>query len=193
MAAYRRRERKPRLEYVPSLAPEVEPALLAGGFEVEGRLPLMTYEGAGVDAPTPDGIELVEARSDDELRGVATVQWEAYGESGALPQRVVEGLRRTIEAGGVAVLARGGATKEPAGGGLCTGPHEGATELTSIGVRNSFRRRGIAEAMARRLAREMHARDNDGVFLMAAGEREAQIYERAGFATVSEILHISAA
>ena len=193
MAAYRRRERKPRLEYVPSLAPEVEPALLAGGFEVEGRLPLMTYEGAGVDAPTPDGIELVEARSDDELRGVATVQWEAYGESGALPQRVVEGLRRTLEAGGVAVLARDGATKEPAGGGLCTGPYEGATELTSIGVRNSFRRRGIAEAMARRLAREMHSRGNDGVFLMAAGEREARIYERAGFATVSEILHISAA
>jgi ribosomal protein S18 acetylase RimI-like enzyme len=192
VAAYSRRERKPRLEYVPSLAPEVEPALLARGFEVEGRLPLMTYEGAGADAPTPDGIELVEARSDDELRGVATVQWEAYGETGELPQRVVEGLRRTVEAGGVAVLARDGATKEAAGGGLCTGPYE-ATELTSIGVRNSFRRRGIAEAMARRLAREMHSRGNDGVFLMAAGEREARIYERAGFTTVSEILHISAA
>ena len=46
--------------------------------------------------------------------------------------------------------------------------------------------------MTRRLAREMHARGNDSVFLMAAGEREAQIYERAGFTTVSEILHISA-
>ena len=192
MAAYRRRERKPRLEYVPSLAPEVEPALLAGGFEVEGRLPLMTYDG-GADAAAPDGIELIEARSDDELRGVASVQWEAYGESGALPQRVVEGLRRTLEAGGVVVLARDEATKEPAGGGLCTGPHEGATELTSIGVRNSFRRRGIAEAMTRWLAREMRSRGNDGVFLMAAGEREARIYERAGFATVSEILHISGA
>jgi ribosomal protein S18 acetylase RimI-like enzyme len=189
--AYRRRERKPRLEYVPSLASKVEPALLAAGLEVEGRLPLMTYDGSA-DAPTPDGIELIEARSDDELRGVASVQWEAYGESGALPQRVVEGLRRTLQAGGVAVLARDSATKEPAGGGLCTGPHQGATELTSIGVRNSFRRRGIAEAMARWLAREMHSRGNDGVFLMAAGEREARIYERAGFATVSEILHISA-
>jgi ribosomal protein S18 acetylase RimI-like enzyme len=189
--AYRRRERKPRLEYVPSLASKVEPALLAAGFEVEGRLPLMTYDG-GADAPTPDGIELIEARSDDELWGVGSVQWEAYGESGALPQRVVEGLRRTLQAGGVAVLARDDATKEAAGSGLCTGPHQGATELTSIGVRNSFRRRGIAEAMARWLAREMRSRGNDGVFLMAAGEREARIYERAGFATVSEILHISA-
>jgi ribosomal protein S18 acetylase RimI-like enzyme len=188
--AYRARERRPRLEYIPSLAPEVERVLLAAGFEVEGRLPLMTYAG-GADVLTLDGIELIEARSDDELRGVAAVQWEAYGESGTLPQRVVDGLRRSVDAGAVVVLARDAATGEPAGGGLCTGAYEGATELTSIGVREPFRRRGIAEAMAGWLAREMHGRGNDGVFLMAAGEREARIYERAGFETVSEILHIS--
>jgi len=190
VAGYRERERTPRLEYVPSLAPEVEPALVAAGFTVEGRLPLMTYTG-GADAPAPAGIELLDARSDDELHGVAAVQWEAYGESGPVPQHPVDGLRRTLEAGGVVVLARDAGTREAAGGGLCTAPHEGATELTSIGVRESYRRRGIAEAMTRRLAREMHARGNDAVFLMAAGDDETRIYERAGFATTSEILHIS--
>jgi ribosomal protein S18 acetylase RimI-like enzyme len=189
--AYRRRERAPRLEYIPSLAPAVEPELVAGGFAVEGRLPLMTFVG-GTDAPPPDGFELVEADSEEDLRGVASVQWEAYGESGAVPQRAVDGLRRTLEAGGLVVLARDTETGEAAGGGLCTGPYEGATELTSIGVRERFRRRGIAEALTRRLAREMAARGNDGVFLMAAGPGEARIYERAGFAIVSEILHISA-
>jgi ribosomal protein S18 acetylase RimI-like enzyme len=189
--AYRQRDRKPRLEYIPSLAPAVEPALVSAGFDVEGRLPLMTYDG-GPDAAAPEHIEIVEARSEEELSGVASVQWEAYGESGELPQRVVDGLRRTSESGGLVVLARDAATQEPAGGGLCTGPYEGATELTSIGVRDSFRRRGIAEAMTRWLAREMQARGNDSVFLMAAGEREARIYERAGFTTVSDILHISA-
>jgi ribosomal protein S18 acetylase RimI-like enzyme len=169
----------------------VEPALLSAGFEVEGRLPLMTYAGDRGES-APEGIELVAAVSEDELRGVATAQWEAYGESGPVPQRTVDGLRRTLEAGGLIVLARDVATGEPAGGGLCTGPYEGASELTSIGVREAFRRRGIAEAMTRRLAREMHARGNDGVFLMAAGKAEARIYERSGFATVSEILHISA-
>ena len=64
--------------------------------------------------------------------------------------------------------------------------------VAAVYVRPEFRRRGIAEALTRRLASEMHARGNDGVFLMAAGDREARIYERAGFATVSEILHISA-
>jgi ribosomal protein S18 acetylase RimI-like enzyme len=168
----------------------VEQALLAAAFEVEGRLPLMTYGGA-TQASAPTGIELVEARSEEELRGVASSQWEAYGESGALPQSAVDGLHRTTEAGGLVVPARDAATREPAGGGLCTGPYEGATELTSIGVREAFRRRGIAEAMTRWLAQAMHARGNDAVFLMAAGKREAQIYERAGFRTTSDILHIS--
>src|SRR6266511_4519559 len=112
------------------------------------------------DAPPPDGIDLVDADSGEDLRGVANVQWEAYGESGAVPQRAVDGLRRTVEAGGLVVLARDAETREPVGGGLCTGPYEGATELTSIGVRECFRRRGIAEAMTRRLAREMQGRGN---------------------------------
>jgi ribosomal protein S18 acetylase RimI-like enzyme len=189
--AYRGRGRKPRLEYIPLLAPAVEPALLGAGFAIEGRLPLMTFSGGGTDTPPPEGIEVLEARSEDELRGAAAVQWEAYGESGSVPQRAVDSLRRTVEAGGLVVLARDATTQEPAGGGLCTGPYESATELTSIGVREPFRRRGIAEAMTRWLAREMHARGNDGVFLMAAGDAEARIYERAGFTTTSEILHIS--
>ena len=190
--AYRARARKPRLEYVSSLAPAVEPALLAAGFEVEGRLPLMVYRG-GVEKPVPDGIEVLAATTDDELRGVAAVQWEAYEESGPVPERAVDGLRRTLEARGLVVLARDAVTGEPAGGGLCTSPHEGATELTSIGVRERYRRRGIAEAMTRLLAREIQARGCDGVFLMADGPPEERIYARAGFVTISDILHISRA
>jgi ribosomal protein S18 acetylase RimI-like enzyme len=188
--AYRTRSRRPRLEYVAALAPAVEPALVAAGFTVEGHLPLMIYRGTG-DQAAVDGIELVTATSDEELRGVAAVQWEAYGESGSLPERAVAGLRGTLADGGVVVLARDAATGEAAGGGLCTGPHEGTTELTSIGVRERFRRRGIAEAMARHLGQELRERGNDCVFLMAAGEAEERIYARAGFATVSTILHIS--
>ena len=82
-------------------------------------------------------------------------------------------------------------THEPVGGGLCTGPHDGATELTSVGVREPFRRRGIAEAMTRSLARRMEAQGCDCIFLMADSERVAEIYARAGFETISEVLHIS--
>ncbi len=41
MTAFAARSRRPRLEYVSRLAPAVEPALLAAGFAVEDRLPLM--------------------------------------------------------------------------------------------------------------------------------------------------------
>jgi ribosomal protein S18 acetylase RimI-like enzyme len=187
--AYRTRARLPRLEYVAALAPAVEPALVAAGFAAEGRLPLMVFRGEHEFSPV-DGVELALAQSDEELRGVAAVQWEAYGERGPLPERAVASLRATLANGGLVVLARDSSTGEAAGGGLCTGPHDGATELTSIGVREGFRRRGIAEAMTGRLAQELRARDNDCVFLMAAGAAEERIYARAGFATIGTILHI---
>jgi GNAT superfamily N-acetyltransferase len=189
VAAYRTRDRKPRLEYVPSLAPAIEPALLAAGFEVEGRLPLMTFDDEARLA-APEGVELVAPATDDEYRGAAMVQWEAYAESEPLPESAGDGLRRTAEAGGVVVLARDALTREPAGAGLCTAPHEGITELAAIGVRESFRRRGIAAAMASWLAHAALGKGMTLVFLMAHGRDEARIYARAGFVEHGEVLHI---
>ena len=189
--AYRARDRKPRLEYIPKVAPAVEPALVDAGFEVDARLPLMVHESRDDPSATdPVGIELLFPGTDAELRGVATVQWEAYEEKGPVPEHAVTALRRTIEAGGSIVLARDAATREPAGAGVCTAPHAGVTELTSIGVRAPFRRRGIAEGMTRWLARRVRTSGVDRIFLMADTERVAQIYARAGFRTVSEVLCI---
>jgi ribosomal protein S18 acetylase RimI-like enzyme len=190
VAAYRERNRMPRLEYVPAVAPAVEPALVAGGFSVEARTPLMIYTGGGAPRSVA-GIELVAPESDDDLRGAATAQWEAYDEAGPVAERAVESLRRTVDAGGIVVLARDAATRKPAGAGTCTAPTAGTSELTSVGVRACFRRRGIAQAMAHWLAEQIATRDVDCVFLMAESEREERIYARAGFETVSEVLHIS--
>jgi hypothetical protein len=52
--AFRRRGRVPRLEFLPAVAPAVEPALLAGGFTVEARLAVMTCAvGAASPARSP--------------------------------------------------------------------------------------------------------------------------------------------
>lgn len=190
VAAYRERVRRPRLEYVPAVAPDVEARLLRAGFEVEARTPLMTY-GPAEPPPVPEGIELVAPGADDELRAAAAVQWEAYEETGPVAEHAVTGLRRTLDAGGIVVLARDAATGEPAGAGLCTGPHEGSTELAAVGVRPAFRRRGIAAAMTGWLATRAATQGLDNVFLMAESEVEARIYARAGFRAVSEVLHIS--
>lgn len=189
--AYARRGRTPRLEYVPGLAPAVEPVLLEGDFAVEDRLPLMTCTGRP-KVSAPPGIELVHAVTAEDIRGAATAQWEAYGEEGSPGEGWLRGLAGSIEAGGLLVLARDAETGDPAGGGQCTAPHDGATELTSIGVRPMYRRRGIAGAMAAWLAATVLDRGTKLVFLMAHGEPEAnKIYAPIGFARIGEVLHIS--
>jgi GNAT superfamily N-acetyltransferase len=189
VAAYRARGRKPRLEYIPSVAPAVEPVLLAAGFEIEGRLPLMICETPVFESPP--GTELIAPSTEDEFRGVAEVQWEAYEEREPMSDGAVAGLRRTADAGGVVVLARDAETGEPAGGGLCVAPYDGVTELAAIGVRQKFRRRGIAAAMAGWLTDAALAKGMTLVFLMAHGADEARIYARAGFVEQGEVLHIS--
>jgi len=190
IAWYRKRYRRPRLEYLTDLAPAIERELLAAGFEAEGRLPLMTCTSA-TEEIRPDGVELLVAAEDHEFEGVARVQWEAYESDGPLPDRIAKRLRRTADSGGVVVLARDAATGEPAGAGLVTAPQGGFAELTSVGVRQEFRRHGIAQAVTARLAREGLERGMTCVFLMAMGEDEARIYARAGFVRSSDVLHIS--
>lgn len=189
--AYRRRGLAPRLEYLPGLAPLVEAALLAGGFSVEGRLPLMVCPpGQLRDLSIPAGIELIAPRSDAELLALLTAQNEAYGEGLPDPAQLEE-QRASLAAGGLAALARDAATGEPAGGGVCTVPANQTTELAGVGVREKFRRRGIAGALTSRLARDAFAAGVTTVFLMAAHEAEARLYARVGFSRTSEVLHIS--
>jgi ribosomal protein S18 acetylase RimI-like enzyme len=189
--AFARRGYAPRLEYIPGLAPAVEPVLLEAGFAVEGRLPLMVCERRP-ESVAPEGIDVRVAVTRDDVRAAATAQNEAYGEPDPPSERWVDGILGNIAAGGLLVVAVDAATGEPAGGGACTAPHEGATELTSVGVRASHRRRGVAGAMVALLAETMLGRGADLVFLMAAGEAEARIYARIGFTEIGEVLHISA-
>ncbi len=191
IAAYERRGRIPRLEYVARLAPAVEGALLAADFLIEGRLPLMLcVPGAEQPLPQPEGIELVLPISDAELLATVMVQNEAYGEPAPSPD-VVPRLRTSLLAGQIAVLARVVATGEPVGAGICSVPHDGMTEIAGIGVCAPFRRRGVAGALTTRLVREAFEVGVTVAFLMAAHEAEGRIYTRAGFSTGGEILHIS--
>jgi ribosomal protein S18 acetylase RimI-like enzyme len=191
IAAYEKRLRQPRLEYVARLAPAVEGVLIDAGFCVEGRLPLMTCTPESAQSlPVPPGIELILPVSDADLFATVSVQNEAYGapppDSSAIAQ-----LRNSLEAGGIAVLARTTETAEPVGAGVCSIPYNQTTEIAGIGVRAAFRRRGVAGALTTRLVQEAFAVDIAVPFLMAAHEAEKRIYDRAGFSGVGEILHIS--
>jgi len=191
VAAYQRRGRRPRLEYLPSLAPAVEAALVAAGFTAEGRLPIMVCTpDSARDLPVPSGIALIAPTSDDDIRAMVTAQNEAYGE-GAPSAAEVEARRANLTAGGLAILARDMATGAPTGGGICDVPLHGSTELAGVGVRPAFRRRGIAGALTTQLVRDAFARGVTTVFLTPGHDAEERIYARAGFSRTSEQLHIS--
>ena len=191
IAAYSQRGRKPRLEYVAKLAPAVEETLISAGFTVEGRLPLMTCApGSEKLLPLPPDIELIVPVSEAEILGTAAVQHEVFTEAAPSPEDI-DTLRKTLAAGGIAVLARLAATGEPAGAGMCTVPAHQTTEIAGIGVRVPFRRRGIAGALTARLVREVFDAGVAVAFLMAGHEEEFRVYTRAGFCAIGEILHIS--
>jgi GNAT superfamily N-acetyltransferase len=187
---FRGYERKPRLEFLPSCAPAVEPALRAAGFEVEGRAPLMACPPGDLAAPKPvAGLELFEPRADDDLFGLTTVQHYAYGEPGTPDRQAINGLRHTYENGGIVLL--GTIEGEPAGGGSCSIPIDGLTEIAGIAVAELFRRRGVGAAVAARLTELAFERGLRVPWLEPSGETSERVYAGIGYRIIGEKLNIS--
>jgi GNAT superfamily N-acetyltransferase len=189
IGAYAARGLRPRLEYLPGCAPQVEAALVAAGFVGEGR-PALMIAGPARDVVLPDGIELLHPVSDDELRGLRLVQHEAYDDPDPVDEGTVHRLRANLEHGAGAILARQVVDQEPVGAGEFTQPIDGVSEITSIAVRATWRRRGIAAAVTARLLGDARHAGVETPFLMG-NEAEARVYARVGFEQITEVLHIS--
>jgi GNAT superfamily N-acetyltransferase len=190
VAFYRDRGRTPRLEYIAELAPSVEPALMAAGFVIEGRLPLMATAPGAVSRSIPVGVDIEAPVGEDDVRGLVTVLAEAYGD----PAPTDDDVRRRSEAlarGGIALVARHRESGLVVGGGSCSRLIDGITEVAGIGVAAAQRRHGIGQALGERLAETAMERGATSPFLMAAHESEARMYARAGFTPVGEMLHMS--
>ncbi|HEX3663779.1 MAG TPA: GNAT family N-acetyltransferase [Rhizomicrobium sp.] len=184
IAAFRRRKRKPRLEYIAQAAPEVEPALLAAGFETENRFPLLACSPALVAAITSRDVTIETAATETDIRDAVDIGAEAYG-----APHSPEPLRRLIGQGGVLMLARTGNTAVAAG--MATPAHGGVTEVAGIGVRPAWQRRGIAAALTSAITREAFARGAELAWLTPGHEAAEIAYRRAGFVRATEQLHIS--
>ena len=190
IAAFRQQDRKPRLEYLPACAPAVEKALLAAGFEVEDRPPVMACAPRHLEAPAPvPGLEFREARSDDDLDELFAIQHRAFEEPGDPEPGAGSGARRIYQNGGIVVLAmfRG----EAAGGGSCSAPVDGMTELTGVAVADRFRRRGIGAAISAYVTSRAHRRGYHLVWLEPADDSVERIYAGIGYRTIGEKLNIS--
>ncbi len=189
--AFHARDRVPRLEYLPVCAPEVEPVLLAAGFAAENRAAVMVCSAHTLLLPPPvdDGVRLQEPREDAEFLAVAGVQHLGYGESGPLDPGSAARLRGTADGGGVVVLATA-ADGSPVGGGICTPPSDGLTELAGLAVDTGHRRRGIGAAVSARLTGTALARGCRLVWLEPGEPAIGRMYARIGYRVVGEKLNI---
>jgi ribosomal protein S18 acetylase RimI-like enzyme/uncharacterized damage-inducible protein DinB len=186
------RDRTPRLEYVPAASPDVEAALEAAGFTAEFRSPVFgCARGEVGDLPSPEGITFALVSSDTDLLDAVRVQHAAYDEPAPAGPKDVARLAALNGRGGIVVLARDVATGEPIGSGLCEEPTDGVSELAAIGVTEPYRRRGIGSAMTAFLARSMHARGAELIWLEREPHVQDRMYELAGFTRGAEKLWIS--
>jgi ribosomal protein S18 acetylase RimI-like enzyme len=191
VAAFRKADRVPRLEYVTSCAPGLEQLLLDAGFAVEARHEyLVCSPGSLVTPPLPDGFEFAVPATDEQRAAAIAAQNEAFGEEPVATAGDVARIRRTQDNGGVMVMVRetGG---EVVGAGLAVAPVAGVSEVAGIAVREAYRRRGIAGALTAAITDRLFAAGVDVAWLEAAAEDSWRVYERVGYVPSGKRLYIA--
>jgi predicted N-acetyltransferase YhbS len=164
----------PRLEFVAECAPGLEEALAAGGFQLQGRYPVMTLPAEELrEVPAPDGVVIARVLAGGDVRALLQTAAEAFGDGPPTDAQVAA-------YGGRGHLAR--TEGEPAGTAFHSPIAEGVSELGGIGVRERFRRRGIAAALTGASAAAAVAAGAQLCFLTPGDDGAERVYARAGFA-----------
>ena len=185
-----------QFEWVHDLTPSLTEAVTANGLPVQ-RCPLMVLEPADLVVPEVDGVDVQLLGADDpDLAAAEACAHVAFGagigtavgeggvaerdaSAAGLDHARLERLRAGISSGEqVRAVARTEAGPVASGGYQHAA---GVAEVVGIGTLPSSRRRGIGAALAGVLARAAFERGEHTVFLGAADEDVARVYERVGF------------
>ena len=183
-AAFRERDRLPRLEWIEDVAPRLAPELERGGMSEELRTPLMACEPHElVDARAAIDELTIRVVGDADLRDCTNLQRVAFGEE---PLTAEEEPRAP---GGGAVLARAGGV--PVAAAAWTKVTDGVSEIVGVATAEPWRRRGLAGALTAAATREAFAAGASLCILSPGNETAQRVYERAGFRRVATMLHWS--
>jgi predicted N-acetyltransferase YhbS len=173
-AAFAAEGLQPRLEFIAESAPGLEEALAADGFTLQGRYPVMTLPAEQLrEVPSPAGVVIARVLEGGDVRALLATAAEAFGDGPPTDAQIAA-------YGGRGHLAR--ADGEPAGAAFHSVIAEGVSELGGIGVRERFRRRGVAAALTGASAAAAVAAGAQLCFLTPGDEGAERVYARAGFA-----------
>ena len=189
--AYEGRRLRPRVELMPLLAADAAVALAECGFRSEGTFSLMACTSESLrEVVQPVGTEVAMVENDQQCRVMLEIRPEAFGEPGPVTDADVERARSSVQSGGVAAVVIDTASAEAVASGACLVPYDKVTELTSIGVRSAWRRQGIGAAITHTLATAAFRAGSEIVYLTPAHDEGERLYERVGFVTVGDSLHL---
>jgi len=175
VAAARERGLVPRIEAIEPCAPWVRDL---PGFEVELEPPLMACS-TPVELSSPAELVVVRAGS-PHVAGLLAAQMEAFGEPPPSAERVA-----AWKGPAVAALVDG----EVVGGAVWTAVIDGMSEVAGVAVREPFRRQGIAGALTAETTRQAFGQGATLVVLSPGDDGAQRVYERAGFAAASRMIH----
>jgi GNAT superfamily N-acetyltransferase len=189
--AYEGRRLRPRVELMPLLAPEAAVALAESGFRSEGSFSLMACTRESLrEVARADGTEIVLVTDDRQCRSMLEIRHESFGEPGPVTDADVARAWSAVVNGGIAAVVVDSTNGESVASGACLVPYDQVTELTSIGVRPAWRHHGIGADLTAALARAALTAGSEIVYLIPAHDEGERLYERVGFVTVGDSLHL---
>jgi predicted GNAT family acetyltransferase len=179
---FKKRKLALEIEYDETVFPKLGAWLEAAGMKLAERNPLMACHPDGFKPfPTPDEVHLTQlsaAATAAELEAFQTIRWTDGGEIDR-PAPAVDRLRADM-ARPNSVFLLAWLEWEPAGTGV-SHSLKGAAEIVGVVTRQDRRRRGVAAAITSELVRRHFVNGGDFVFLDAANDDAARVYERLGF------------
>jgi ribosomal protein S18 acetylase RimI-like enzyme len=187
--AYASRGRNARTEHIEALCPALEEVLLADGWVLSERMPVMVCTpDRFVRPPVPEGlnVQLLDGMSSEELvTGFLTAQRIAFkDESPITDEEIVRWRTRAATHFFVAGLLG----DVIAGTALCSQIAQGVTEVGGVATPPEYRRRGIAASVTAAAVAAAFAAGAEVAWLTAAGASAQGIYARAGFGVEGTLL-----
>ncbi|MGH7762826.1 MAG: GNAT family N-acetyltransferase [Candidatus Dormibacteraceae bacterium] len=179
---FARREATLEIEFNESVAPHAAAWLEAAGMKQAERNPLMACRPDGFKPfAAPDVVlhRLNPGSAARELEVFQEIRWTEGGEA-SVPIPPVERLRKDLGSES-SVFLLAWVEGSPAGTGVSYSL-QGAGEIVGIVTRIASRRRGVAATVSSELVARHFASGGDFVFLDAANDAAARVYERLGFA-----------
>lgn len=169
------------IEYNDAVFPKVGAWLEAAGMKLAEKNPLMACRPGAFKPSVAAEVHLTQLRDTAiaaELEAFQQIRWTEGGEVDR-PVPPIDSLRSALRVPG-SVFLLAWLDWEPAGTGI-SHSLKGAAEIVGVVTAKHHRRRGVAAAITSELVRRHFESGGDFVFLDAATEEAARVYERLGF------------